>query len=105
MGAIGLFGVATKCVVSIEGVEHTYRAALPRCQSKHRARVWPYGITLQYTASPSLCAAGMTSFGPTAAQRLDDVRCPGRNSNKELKVEAMQQRVRSRRAFCPRTTL
>jgi len=98
MEAIGLFGVATKCIVSIEVVDHTDEANI-------RARVWPYGITLQYTASPSLCAAGMTSFGPTAAKRLDDLRCPGPNSNKELKVEAIQQRVRSRRAFCPRTTL
>jgi len=68
-------------------IDHAYDHDLLRCRSKHLARVLPCRITLEYIAPSSLCAAGLTSFGPTAAKRLDDVRCPDAMTNKELTLE------------------
>lgn len=90
---------------SVMVIDHAYDHDLLRCRSEHLARVLPCRITLEYIASSSLCAAGLTSFGPTAAKRLDDVRCPDAMTNKELNVGAMQQGVRSGRAFRPGTPL
>lgn len=66
---ISLFGFLPPFIVSIEIVGLAVPSKL------HRERVWPERITQQHITSSSLCAAGMTSFGPTAAKRLDDVRC------------------------------
>ncbi|WP_244551106.1 hypothetical protein [Bradyrhizobium sp. Rc2d] len=68
-------------------IDHAYDHDLLRCRSKQLARVLPCRITLEYIAPSSLCAAGLTSFGPTAAKRLDDVRCPDATTNKELTLE------------------
>ncbi|WP_225129698.1 MULTISPECIES: hypothetical protein [unclassified Bradyrhizobium] len=68
-------------------IDHAHDHDLLRCRSKHRARVLPYRISLEYIASSSLRAAGLTSFGPIAAKRLDDVRCHYAMTNKELTLE------------------
>lgn len=99
------FRSRTTSTVSVMVINHAHDHYLLRCRSRHRARVLPYRISLEYIASSSLRAAGLASFCPIAAKRLDDVRCHDAMTNMELNVGAMQRRVRSGRAFRPGKTL
>lgn len=96
-----IFEVVPPRTVGLEVIDHAHDHDLLRGRRKHRARVLPYRISLEYIASSSLRAAGLTSFCPIAAKRLVDVRCHDAMTNKELNVGAMQRRVRSGRAFRP----
>jgi len=71
----GLLAVVPSRTVSVPVIVHAHGRDHSRCRSRDRARVLPCRITCEHIASSSLAAAGLTSFGPIAAKRLDDVRC------------------------------
>ncbi|WP_271606762.1 hypothetical protein [Bradyrhizobium sp. CCBAU 11434] len=73
--------------MSVMVIDHAHDHDLLRRRGKHRARMLPCRITWEYIASSSLRAAGLTSFGPIAAKRLDDVRCHDAMTSKELNLE------------------
>ncbi|WP_235885851.1 hypothetical protein [Bradyrhizobium niftali] len=81
------FGSRPSRTVSVMVIDHAHDHDLLRHRGKHRARMLPCRITWEYIASSSLRAAGLTSFGPIAAKRLDDVRCHDAMTNKELNLE------------------
>lgn len=85
---------ARRAIVQMTGIA---RAIL-----QDTARLLPCRITLRRHASSSLRAADLTSFGPIAAKRLDDVRRLGAMTNKEPTVGTVQRRIRSGRTICLR---